>query len=82
MTITKETTIDKIEIVGEFKQIQIREKTDIIEGENVISSSFHRRVVDLDADLTDYPQEIQDIANVIWTQAVKNAWTTFKNNQE
>ena len=45
MAITKETIEDKIEVVGEFKQIQVRTATVIKEDGVEISRSFHRHVV-------------------------------------
>ena len=42
MALNKTKTIDKIEVVGEFKHIQVRERTDIVENSNVISSTYRR----------------------------------------
>ena len=44
--ITKELIEDKIEIVGEYKNIQIRTATIIKEDGVEISRSFHRRILD------------------------------------
>jgi len=43
--ITKEVVIDKIEVL-EQGQIQVRQITRIIEEGEVISSSFHRHVIE------------------------------------
>ena len=46
MSLSKTTVLDKVEFVGDYRFLQVRERTDVIEtinGEdNVISSSFHR----------------------------------------
>ena len=46
MALTKETKEDKIEIVGEYKTIQIRTATIIKEDGVEINRSFHRRTLD------------------------------------
>jgi hypothetical protein len=74
MTITKESSIDKIEIVGEYKHIQVRTRTDIIENDEVISSSFERYMVMPTQDTSDLPKEIQDIAKIVHTKKVKDAY--------
>jgi len=45
MSLTKQTITDKIEIVGQFNHIQVREAIQVIEDGNVISQSYHRYVV-------------------------------------
>ena len=45
MAITKRTEQDKIEVVGEFKHIQVRTATVIEEDGVELSRSFHRHVV-------------------------------------
>jgi hypothetical protein len=46
MAITKETIEDKIEIVGDYKTIQVRTATVIKEDGVELTRSFHRHVVD------------------------------------
>ena len=78
MAITKETIIGQIEIVTEYKHIQVRTDTVIKEDDKELSRSFHRHVVtpDISAeDLAKEHAEVQTIANSgIWTQAIKDAW--------
>tara|TARA_S200002703_G_scaffold149015_1_gene146202 strand:+ start:191 stop:436 length:246 start_codon:yes stop_codon:yes gene_type:complete len=45
MALTKQTVTDKIEIVGQFNHIQVREAIQVLEDGNVISQSYHRYVV-------------------------------------
>ena len=66
--------LDKIEVVTEFRHIQIREITD--EG------GYHRRVLHADNTIAeDEHQEIKDIAEAEWTDEVKSAWATHKEEQ-
>ena len=85
MTITKETIIGKMEVVTDFKYIQVRTDTVIKEDGTELSRSFHRHVVapDISAEnLALEHAEVQTIANSgIWTQAVKDAYATFKAEQ-
>ena len=67
--------LNKIEVVGEHKHLQIREIKD--------SGGFHRRVLTPDATLADDEhQEIKDIAEELWTDEVKEAWTKFQEEQK
>lgn len=74
MALTERTVEDKIEIVGDFKHIQVRTAT-IIERDGVeISRSFHRHVIAPDADVSAESTEVQAIAAAVHTQAVKDAY--------
>ena len=67
--------LNKIEIAGNHKHLQIRETTD--------SGGYHRRVLTPDMTLADDEhQEIKDKAEELWTDEVKSAWTTFQAEQE
>ena len=81
MAITKETKIEKIEVVGEYKAVQVRTDTVIKEDDKEISRSAHRHVVHPDMDISGEDAEVQAIANAVWTDAVKSAWADFKANQ-
>ena len=78
MALTKETVIGKIEVVTDFKHIQVRMDTVVKEDGTELSRSFHRHVVtpDISAEnLALEHTEVQAVANSgIWTQAVKDAW--------
>ena len=81
MAITKEIEISKIEVVGEYKKVQVRTDTVIKEDDKEISRSFHRHVLSPDADISGEHAEVQAIANAAWTDDVKAAWKTFQDNQ-
>jgi hypothetical protein len=87
MAITKELIEDKIEIVGDYKAIQVRTATVIKEDGVELSRSFHRHALDCvssvkndddswthtDTDVSGESAEVQGIATAVWTTAIKNA---------
>ena len=81
MAITKETKIEKIEVVGEYKAVQVATDTVIKEDDAEISRSRHRHVLHSDMDISGENAEVQAVANAVWTDAVKTAWADFKANQ-
>tara|TARA_Y100000310_G_C20334457_1_gene646810 strand:- start:67 stop:324 length:258 start_codon:yes stop_codon:yes gene_type:complete len=82
MAITKEIIIGKIEVVTNFKHIQVRTDTVIKEDGKELSRTYKRHVIASDIssdDLAKQDTEVQQIANSgIWTQEVKDAWTAHK----
>ena len=81
MAITKETKISKIEVVGEYKAVQVKTDTIIKEDDKEISRSAHRHVVHPDMDISGEDAEVKAVANTVWTDDVKAAWKTFQDNQ-
>ena len=86
MAITKELIEDKIEIVGDYKDIQVRTATIIKEDGVELTRSFHRKVLECvsssydgsswthtDTDVSGESTEVQGIAAAVWTTTVKNA---------
>jgi hypothetical protein len=73
MALSKETVIDKIEII-ENGSLQIRQAIRIIEDGNIVSQSFHRYVLHPGQDVAEQPTNVQAIANVVWTQDVIDAY--------
>ena len=76
MALTETTEQDKIEIVGEFKIVQVRTATVIKRDGEEISRSFHRHTVSPDADISGESAEVQAICGVVHTDAVKSAYAT------
>ena len=79
MAITKETEISKIEVVGEYKAIQVKTDTVIKEDGKEISRSPHRHVKHPDDDISGEDAEVQAVANAGWTDSVKDAWKNYKD---
>ena len=80
MAITKETIIGQIEVVGEYKAVQVATDTVIKEDDTEISRSRHRHVLHPDMDISGEDAEVQAVANAVWTDSVKAAWKTFQEN--
>jgi len=94
MAITKETVEDKIEVVGDYKTIQVRTATVIKEDGVELTRSFHRHTLDCvssvrndddtwthtDTDVSGESSEVQGIATAVWTTAVKEAKRTANEN--
>ena len=90
MALTKTITDDKLEVVGDFKDLQIRTATVIKEDGTELSRSFHRRVLHCvssvqnaddswthtDTNVSGESAEIQAITAAVWTNAVKAARRT------
>jgi len=74
MALTKVITQDKIEIVGEFKHIQVRTKTSVMEDGVELSSGFHRHVVSAGDDYSEESTEVQAICAAVHTDAVVAAY--------
>ena len=74
MAITKETVQDKIEIVGDFKHIQVRTATIIKEDCKEISRSYHRHVVAPNDDSTNESADVKAMVAHFHTDVVKKAY--------
>ena len=74
MAITKELVQDKIEVVGDFKHIQVRTATVIKEDGVELSRSFHRHVVAPDSDSTNESADVKAMVKQFHTDAVKKAY--------
>ena len=81
MALEKTTVEDKIEIVGDFKHIQVRTATVISEDGVELSRSFSRHVVSPLDDVSGESAEVQAIAAAVHTQAVKDAYQAHLDAQ-
>ena len=81
MAIEKTLEQDKIEVVGQYKAVQIREASVIKEDGKELTRSFHRYVLHPDDDISNETAEVQAICNAVWTDDVKTSWTEFKAAQ-
>jgi hypothetical protein len=68
MSLTKETTADKIEVVtaGDTTVVQVRTTTKIVEDGAVISQSYHRHVINSGDDWLSEPANVQAICNAVF----------------
>jgi hypothetical protein len=74
MALEKVISEDKIEIVGEFKAVQVRTCTKVLEDGVELSSGFHRHVVMAGQDYSNESAEVQAICAVMHTDAVIAAY--------
>ena len=90
MALTKETVVDKIEVL-EMGQVQVRTATRVKEDGAVLSSSFNRHVVEpstktgdtwADTDISGEDARVQAVATATWTAAVKTAYQEMVDAQE
>ena len=80
MAITKELIQDKIEVVGDFKHIQVRTATVIKEDDVEISRSFSRHVVSPDSDSTNESDDVKAMVAQFHTDEVKKAYAEHLKN--
>jgi len=81
MAITKETQIAKIEVVGEYKAVQIATDTVIKEDGVELSRSRHRTSYLPDQGIPSEDAEVQAECNAVWTDEVNSASNTFQASQ-
>ena len=84
MALTESIEYDKIEIIGQYKHVQVRKATVIKKDDVELTRSFERYVLQagtlddsdnlVDTDLSAQPAEVSAICNTVWTTEVKNAW--------
>jgi hypothetical protein len=82
MSLEKKVIQDKVEVVnvGDWSVLQVRTKTAIIEDGVELSSSYHRHVVSPVDDLTAESDEVVAIANAVFTQEMKDAYTASQTS--
>tara|TARA_R100001480_G_scaffold7235_1_gene14802 strand:+ start:283 stop:561 length:279 start_codon:yes stop_codon:yes gene_type:complete len=90
MALTKETVVDKIEVL-EDGNIQVRTATRVLEDGVALSSSFHRHILEPstkvsgsweDTDISGEDARVQAVATATWTSAVKTAYQELTDSQE
>jgi hypothetical protein len=74
MALTK-VVKDDYEVRTDYKHINVRTKTSIMEDGKELSFSYHRKVLTPDMDVSSESDEIKALAGAIWTDAIKKAWS-------
>ena len=82
MALSERTEEDKIEVVGQFKHIQVRTATIVERDGEELTRAFHRKALAPDADVSGESVDVQAIANVIWTQEIKDAYAAHVASQQ
>lgn len=70
MALTESVEVDKIEIVGPYKAVQVRVATVIYRDGEEISRGFHRHVISAGDDYSNETEEVQAICAAVHTQEV------------
>jgi hypothetical protein len=78
MALIKTQKIDKVEFVGDWKTIQVRNKIQIKEDDVVISESYHRNSYEIDLGVAGLPVELQPYATGVWTNDLVAEWEAYK----
>ena len=84
MALSESTEYDKIEVVGQYKIVQVRKATIVKKDGVELAKSYFRYVLNpgildtsdnlVDTDLSGQPAEVTAICNAVWTTEVKAAW--------
>ena len=84
MALSESIEYDKIEVVGQYKAVQVRKATVIKKDGTELTRSFERYVLQcgkldgsdnlVDTDLSSEPAEVSAVCNAVWTTDVKAAW--------
>ena len=87
MALSESIEYDKIEVVGEYETVQVREATVIKKDGKELARSFHRYVLEpgtldasdnlVDTDISSQPAEVQAICNAVWTDSLKSSYKAF-----
>ena len=74
MSLQKTRTLNKIEIVGEFKHLQARYEIKVTDGDEVIATSYERESYAPSTTISDLPTELQAYATTAWTADIVTAY--------
>lgn len=80
MALTKTEQVQRIEVVGEYKSVQVKLTTTVSEDGNIISESNSRYVIPAGHSYANEPQEVQDICGLVHTQEVITAYNEYINS--
>ena len=81
MALSESIEYDKIEVVGQYKAVQVRKATVITKDGVELTRAYERYVLHPDSDMTGQPNEVAAICNAVWTQEVKDAWKAYQESQ-
>ena len=82
MALTEQTIVDKIEIVGPYRAVQVRTARIIYDGDQEISRSFSRHVVSAGGDTSNETAEVQAVFKAVHTPEVNSAYAAMVDTQE
>ena len=87
MALSESIEYDKIEIVGEYASVQVREATVIKKDDKELTRSYRRYVLNagkldnsdnlVDTDLSNEPAKVQAVCKEVWTDLIKSSYKAF-----
>ena len=80
MALAESIEYDKIEVVGQYKAVQVRKATVIKKDGVELTRSFERYVLHPHMDLSAEPAEVSAICNAVWTNEIKDAWKAYQES--
>ena len=80
MALSESIEYYKIEVVGQYKAVQVRKATVIKKDGKELTRSFERYVLSPDSDVSKEPTEVKAICDAAWTDEVKKSWKTFQES--
>lgn len=81
MSLSKEVIVDKVEVVGAYNHVQIREATVVTEDGAELSRSFHRKVISPGDDYSAEDPKVQAVCAAVHTQEVIDAYAAHQASQ-
>ena len=81
MALVERTVVTKVEVVSEYKHIQIQTDNQIIDdetGEIKAKDNFHRKVIHPGDDYSNEPDDVKVDADSVWTEEIIKKMTDFR----
>ena len=80
MALTETIEYDKIEVVGQYKAVQVRKAHIVKKDDKELTRSFERYVLNPDADVSKEPTEVKAVCDAVWTDTVKDSWKKYQES--
>ncbi len=80
MALTETIEYDKIEVVGQYKAVQVRKAHIVKKDDKELTRSFERYVLNPDADVSKEPAEVKAVCDAVWTDTVKDSWKKYQES--
>lgn len=74
MALSKTTKINKVEFVGDYKNLQVRYITEVIEDGEVLASNYSRDTYEISVGINGLPTDLQPYATGVWTDELVSQW--------
>ena len=74
MALSESIEYDKIEVVGQYKNVQVRKATVIKKDGTELTRTFERYVLNPDSDVSKQPTEVKAVCDAVWTDSIKDSW--------